>query len=73
MPVTIYPNPTSGLVKIDAASPILRTELYNLSGEHIMTLNSKSNIIDLSSQPKGVYLVKVITQKDVYVRKVIVH
>ncbi len=70
--LSIFPNPTSGVVTIDSSTPILSTEVHNLSGEHILTVPGKVKYIDLSSNPAGVYLMKVITHNDVFVRKVVV-
>jgi hypothetical protein len=44
--------------------------ITNQSGEII--LESKSNIIDLSDKPKGVYFIKIVTDNDAFVDKIIV-
>jgi hypothetical protein len=49
----VYPNPTAGVVTVDAATNI---EVYNSIGALVWRTNS--NRIDLSAQPAGVYLIK---------------
>lgn len=55
--LTIYPNPTNGLVHINAVNGQLGTlEVYNLYGQLIET--TQESTIDLSKQPEGIYLIK---------------
>lgn len=69
--LALYPNPTNGLLQIKTTSPIIRKELYNLSGKHIVTINSPSSALDISSQPAGFYILKVITSKETVTRKIL--
>lgn len=56
--VKVYPNPTSGMLQIQSEKPIRKVEVIGLNGQTIQQeRNSKS--IDISSLPKGVYLLKV--------------
>ena len=66
--VTVYPNPTSGVVKIEAEG-IERVVIYNAVGQMIFETESTSNI-DLSAYSYGVYLIKVETRDGVVVKKV---
>ncbi|GAB4278054.1 MAG: hypothetical protein Kow0068_01500 [Marinilabiliales bacterium] len=63
--LTIYPNPTKGLLKINitgiepgASSKI---NLYDLSGKLVYQNNqgTGTDIIDISEQPSGTYILKV--------------
>lgn len=57
--ITVYPNPSCDIFKI--ATPkekeIVGVRVYNGSGE--IVLKDSSEIIDLSSSPKGIYLLTV--------------
>jgi hypothetical protein len=66
--ITLYPNPTSGflLIKTDTLQQV---EIYNISGILIETTNKKE--IDLSQHSKGIYLLKIITNKGVTVKKIV--
>ena len=84
--VTIYPNPSNGKFTINVLkSKIHELEIYNLLGEKIMFVaaipggaNSSSpgtpyRTVDISSHPKGIYFVKVTTEKGgVFLEKVLV-
>ena len=64
----IYPNPTTGKIIIDIAN-VTKIEVYNLSGRIIKTSISKE--LDLSNETKGIYFVKVITNNNTSMHKII--
>lgn len=68
-----YPNPTSGILNISASGKIENVEVYNMVGQKVMTFAPKSNRseINMSSLPKGVYLVKALVNGKVVTNKVI--
>ncbi|MFH2143054.1 MAG: T9SS type A sorting domain-containing protein, partial [Bacteroidota bacterium] len=68
--VKIYPNPTTGKISVQAEG-IEQIEVMNIEGRQIY--NGKENEIDLSSQPKGIYIIKVQTSKGVSVEKIILN
>lgn len=57
--LSVYPNPTKGLVEIKSESGVELAELYDSIGNRIMT--TIQNTLDLSSLSRGVYFVKVTT------------
>jgi len=66
--VNIYPNPTTGLITVDAKN-IEQISILNINGKQVFTTNKNS--FDLSVCPKGIYIVKIATQNAVIVKKVI--
>ncbi len=79
--VSIYPNPTSGKIRVQAEG-IIGIEVMDLQGCKVKsqksniksekgTLNLSKCEIDLSQQPKGIYIIKVTTEKGVAVEKII--
>ncbi len=66
--INIYPNPTTGKITIQAEE-IERIEIMDLQGKAVYI--GKETKIDLSTQPKGIYIIKVITDKQTITRKVI--
>ncbi|MFZ4399766.1 MAG: T9SS type A sorting domain-containing protein [Bacteroidales bacterium] len=70
----IYPNPTDGKFTINCNTEISYIEISNIIGEKI--LMSKKLIqkeeIDLSSQPKGIYFIKIISGDKRYIRRILV-
>lgn len=69
----IYPNPTNGIftVAAETATPF-QIILYNILGKEVFRSESLRNFeIDLSSQPKGIYLLKIISDTSFQCKKVI--
>jgi len=63
---TVYPNPSTGRLIIQSRnwnSDISNIRLFTLSGQCVydatFNLNEQGNMIDLSSMPKGIYLLKI--------------
>lgn len=55
----LYPNPTSGKVKINVEYPTTM-EVVNFEGQSVMReeMHAGENVIDFSNLPKGIYFVK---------------
>lgn len=53
--ITLYPNPTSGIFAVQGATGSIK--VYDLFGRLILTTTESQ--IDMSDQPKGIYLVRV--------------
>ena len=70
--ITIYPNPTTGKVQIKNAQNST-IEIISIAGKSIKTINAteKNTVIDLSTAPKGIYFVKVSSEKGVDTQKLI--
>ncbi len=60
----IYPNPATDYIDISGLLELTKVEVYNLSGKLFKSnkLSSESNRIDISTLPKGVYLIKGFTE-----------
>lgn len=82
----VYPNPSGGIV--NCCLPFIKDmpvnlEIYNLIGERVLASNimhppvSKGLItlpnIDLSSRPRGLYIIKVIYGRDLFTGKFILY
>lgn len=72
--IKITPNPTSGLIKITLGSLSENTataEIRNIEGKLIQseTFSNELNL-DLSNQPKGIYLLKLIIDNKVFIQKI---
>ncbi|MGH1518732.1 choice-of-anchor J domain-containing protein [Chryseobacterium sp. JK1] len=55
--VSLYPNPTKGEINIKTDKKVKSTSIVDMSGKTINTSNSEK--ADISSLPKGTYLLKV--------------
>ena len=60
--ILIYPNPTNGILQINSKEDIESLSLYNIQGKLIF--HEKTNSIDLSKFPKGLYLAKIVTKSN---------
>jgi hypothetical protein len=70
--ILLYPNPTSGPVLISGAGErIVDMSVYNANGQLILKPSTSANSFDLSDQPSGVYLVRIITESGVITKSVV--
>ncbi|MGE5316984.1 MAG: T9SS type A sorting domain-containing protein, partial [Chloroflexota bacterium] len=69
--VSIYPNPTTGQIKVNTTTRINSVELYKITGESLGSIEVNSNVIDLSHFPSNIYVLKIITGNEVVLKKVV--
>lgn len=71
--ITVYPNPTNGLVNIKAASVLQSIELYDIQGRLLQTgtLKDTQADLDMSQRQTGIYLLKISTHEGVKVERII--
>jgi len=81
---TITPNPTSGIFNVQMSGldnvQMNSIEIYNTLGQAVYQSSSLNSLpsggagwaLDLSSHPKGIYFIKVISEGTVYTEKVVV-
>ena len=73
--ITLIPNPAKDYVYIETqGEKINNFSLYNINGQMVLKsekLKTTSEKLNLSAFSKGVYIIKIITDKNVYSRKVV--
>lgn len=71
----VYPNPTNGIFNIDFASKtdVSKIEVYDEKGSLVLSTDAAvlENTIDITKQPKGMYIVKIYTKHETIVKKII--
>ncbi len=72
--ISIFPNPASGEIHvISEQSTVISIDIYNMLGETVYTspiTNYQSPIIiNIVNFPSGVYIVKVMTEKGIEVKR----
>jgi hypothetical protein len=68
----VYPNPVKANLFIKSELPVEKVEIYDLQGKQIVTGKIENGQpINVSHLPKGVYLVKVYTDKGVAINKLL--
>ena len=65
--LTLYPNPTQGLIEVQTSAEVLRMELYSPAGQLVFEAPFSTKI-DLSAYPAGTYQL-VFRGEDFVVRK----
>jgi len=75
--INISPNPTSGAFKLQMSNVKLsiinyQLSIYNVLGERVYEMDNGQLSIDLSSQPSGIYFIKVQTEKESFTQKLII-
>ncbi len=71
--VSVAPNPASDLVKVKANSKIQSITLFDVQGRNLSTklTNATQTALDIAHYPKGIYFLKVTTDKGSRVEKLI--
>ncbi len=71
--VSVYPNPAVNEVAITADNKIKSIQLYDAQGRIILTrlMDDLESKIELSSYSKGIYFIKITTEKGAQVQKLI--
>lgn len=72
--LSLYPNPTTGLIYIDAPQSIEQAEVLNLQGQKVRSFTSPSGLqqIFVEGLAKGVYWLKLKSEKAEATRKIVV-
>lgn len=71
--VIVAPNPASSEVNIKASNSIKSIELYDVRGSiiSISIVDELESKLDISSHSKGIYFIKIITEKGIQVQKLL--
>ena len=67
--VSLYPNPTKDIIRINTTSNVEKVEIYNMMGSKIGETSSKT--IDLSNNADGVYFLRIYSDAQMISKKVI--
>jgi hypothetical protein len=68
--ILVYPNPTEGFLKINSTEKINHILIYDTLGK--VVYQKKSNELDLSHLPKGLYFVQINTENNnILTRKIL--
>ena len=71
--INIYPNPSNGYFSIEGDN-IKKIEIINIDGKIVISRVTNLDLIEmnLSTKPKGVYFVKIITNNGVITKNIVV-
>ena len=65
----VFPNPFTSLITVNSDVEIEQLELISLSGKTVAI--SANSSIEINELPSGIYLLRISTEKSVYVKKVV--
>ncbi|HLV23770.1 MAG TPA: T9SS type A sorting domain-containing protein [Moheibacter sp.] len=71
--VSAYPNPVIDQLNLTSGENIQEVKIFNTVGQLVQTVkpNNKSSVVNVSALKAGVYVVQVVTGKDVQTLKVL--
>ena len=71
--ITLYPNPTSGLLNLNFREDIVLSSVIitNISGSKVLEIKEPVDNIDLSEYPSGVYFIKFSTDKGAINKRIV--
>jgi hypothetical protein len=77
--INIFPNPSEGKFQVlSSKSQVSRIEIYNLLGLKIGVMSPSGGgagggfSLDVSDAPNGIYFLKIKTEKEVFVKKIVI-
>lgn len=75
--LSIYPNPTQGVLKIkNTSNQLINISIRNISGQELRTLilsGGSNQVIDISELAKGIYFYHVKHEKGEYMGKIVLN
>ncbi len=70
--IKFYPNPVSNILSIKSETiPINKIEIYSVLGQKITEVNSEFSSISTDNLSKGIYIIRIYSEKGTTVRKLI--
>ena len=70
--LTIYPNPTSGILYINGdISKLKYVNIYSITGQHVMKIKDNFREIDITKLSPALYFLKLITEQGTGTIKII--
>ena len=68
--IVIYPNPANDLLYIKSNSDIKSIGILDLNGNKIREINNSVKHIDISNLNKGIYFIRINTEKNIFYSKI---
>ena len=70
---TIFPNPATSTITIEnTGSEIQSIEILSAFGKRVDQFSKEQNQLDISNFPNGIYFLKIKTENDTFVKKLII-
>ena len=69
--LSIYPNPTNGLVSIEGIEDLQTVKVFNISGQEVIYQETSELQLDMTALQSGVYFLELTTQNGSITKKLI--
>jgi len=73
--VSIYPNPSTGLFRVNFGNnnSTINYSIISVEGKVVKyeKINANTTIIDLSNESKGIYFVKITDENNIFIKKLV--
>ena len=71
--ISVYPNPTNGVMFVETPYAMSQYRVFNLTGQQILSGKASGILqIDFSGQSKGVYVLQVVGEGQTVMKKIVV-
>ncbi len=70
--VFIYPNPTNSIINISGINNFEQLQIYDMQGKLVKNINNYTNTINVKGLLTGNYIIKIISDKTVITKKLII-
>ena len=72
--IRIFPNPSPGIFNIEGLDGEAEISIFNAFGDQIVDVkNTLLDKVDLSGQPKGIYIIRISTKDGVHFEKLVIN
>jgi hypothetical protein len=71
--VTIYPNPSNGIVYIKSKIPIEKIDILSINGQLIQSINSNQSSLNVNEYQKGYYILLFYSNKSKIYKSLIIN
>ena len=68
--LSLYPNPTTGILTVEADEEVVRVDVYDYTGRNVATFQGQTTL-DLSRLASGLYTLRVTLPERIEVRRVV--
>ena len=68
--LSLYPNPTTGVVNVEADEEVLRVDVYDYTGRRVATFENQATV-DLGRLATGIYTLRMTLPERIEVRRVV--
>lgn len=68
---SVFPNPTKDKLNFQTKEPVSSVEVINLIGQKVLSTNTVKNALDISALAKGVYVLKLSSDRGVATKRIV--